>query len=546
MIRGSFPRGGDFSLLTEVSALFDDSVRVKAYYPILSSKERGAVYFQTSIGDYILYLHGESLPLTPEGLIGTADAVPYLMPAAKFHEFAYGVVSDQYPNYGIGWMFSDKRMAVIEPYQMTADGYRKPVNIATPEAAEQVEVGMRIDFYGNTLTALLGNGHATMSERMKGIFYWELTDGRGFVVTAKTVESYSGIGDVCAVTSVGYFDSAEMLEDLGQPSLANAALIREGVSLVAAEAVMGAHDHLLVPLSVPCVWTWQEEGHIHTLTIDWRLYTTGGGIRQEKTEAGDVTLSKVSASSAAAQVKVGMTQTALIQLMGKSDSTPEQQALGILCWKRDEGKSLFVYCRPEDTSRKDPPSIVANIVWLDSPSILNRLGSPSYDVASLIVEGMSREAVTALMGKEISYSYSSSSQLSVSGWSFDHDGLPRKFNVYWEAVVNSSLQTEKRVQAATLTQSWPSDYKPIPTLTQAIQIGMTDLMVLNVLGVLPTQVFDCGEGFLYVWELNNGQFFGTVMEDLTPDDDGVIQLIVTMTLFCNSLEEMALFSLSPS
>jgi hypothetical protein len=297
---------------------------------------------------------------------------------------------------------------------------------------------------------------------------------------------------------------------------------------------------------VPCVWTWQEDRLIHTLTVDWRLYTTDGSIHRKITEAGDITLSKVSASSAAAQVKVGMTQADLVNLMGKSDSTPEQQALGILYWKRDEGKSLFVYCRPEDSGRKDPPSIVTDIVWLDSPSILNRLGSPSYDVASLIVEGMSREAVTALMGKEISYSYSSSSQLSVSGWSFDHDGLPRKFNVYWETVVTASLQTEKRVQAATLTESWPPDTKPIPTLTQAIQIGMTDLMVLNVLGVLPTQVFDCGEGFLYVWEQTDGRFFGTVLEDRTPDDDGVIQLTVTMTLFCNSLEEMALFSSAQS
>ena len=540
---GGYTQDEAFSFLADVSALFDDSVRVKGYYPIATSSltEGEAVYLQTSIGDYILYLH-EDVIFVLEGDDPPAnDPVPYLLPVGVFHRFAYGMV-DQSVHYGIGWAFTEERMAIIEPYKMTAEGYQKPVNIATPEAAEQVEVGMQIDFYGNTLTALLGNGHATMSERMKGIFYWELTDGRGFVVTAKTVESYSGIGDVCAVTSVGYFDSAEMLEDLGQPSLANAALIREGVSLVVAEAVMGAHNHLLVPLSVPCVWSWQEEGHIHTLTIDWRLYTTGGSIRQEKTEAKSVTLSKLSASAAAAQVKVGMTQADLVNLMGKSDSTPEQQALGILYWKRDEGKSLFVYCRPEDTSRKDPPSIVANIVWLDSPSILNRLGSPSYDVASLIVEGMSREAVTALMGKEISYSYSSGSQLSVSGWSFDHDGLPREFNVYWETVVTASLQTEKRVQAATLTESWPPDTKPIASLAQAIQIGMTDIMVLNALGGFPTEVFDCGEGFLYIWELNNGRFFGTVLEDRTPDDDGVIQLTVTQILFCDSMEEMAQYS----
>jgi hypothetical protein len=350
---------------------------------------------------------------------------------------------------------------------------------------------------------------------------------------------------VCAVTSVGYFDSAEMLEDLGQPSLANAALIREGVSLVVAEAVMGAHDHLLIPLSAPCVWTWEEGGLIHSLTVDWKLYTTEGAISRRMTEAKSVTLSKLS-PSAAAQVKVGMTRDELVNLLGKSDATAEQQAVGILYWKRDEGKSLFVYCRPEDTSRKDPPSVVASIVWLNSATILDRLGSPSYDAASLIVEGMSREAVTALMGKEISYSYGSGSQLSVSGWSLDHDGLPREFNVYYETVVTASLQTEKRVLNVTLTELQPPDTKPIASLAQAIRIGMTDVVVLNVMDNFPIEIYNYGDGFLYVWELNNGQFFGTVMEDLTPDDDGVIQLTVTMTLFCNSLEEMALFSSSPS
>ena len=545
VIRGGFPRGGDFSLLTEVSALFDDSVRVKAYYPILSSKERGAVYFQTSIGDYILYLHGEVFTLVPEGSEPSfADPIPYLMPAAKFHEFAYGVVSDQYPNYGIGWMFSDKRMTVIEPYQMTAADYRKPINIATPEAAEQVEVGMQIDFYGNTLTALLGNGHATMSERMKGIFYWELTDGRGFVVTAKTVESYSGRGDVCAVTSVGYFDSAEMLEDLGQPSLANAALIREGVSLVAAEAVMGAHDHLLVPLSVPCVWTWQEEGHFHTLTIDWRLYTTGGAIRQEKTEAKSVTLSKVSASSAAAQVKVGMTQTALIQLMGKSHSTAEQQAAGILYWKKDKGRSLFVYCRPDPWSASSTDLCVTDIVWLESGDLLDTLGKPSCAVVSqLIRTNMSREAVVSLLGKAPGGTYVSSStsapQLSTSSWTWEEDRKTYTFTVHWlTAMDNGDGTAEILVREMTLTEALGPNEKPTPAMAEQVTVGMTDNAVLSQMSGTPAMTDFCGEGILYVWELSDGRYFGAVLENRAPEGVESYRFTVTHTFYWDTAEEI--------
>lgn len=542
---GGYPQDEAFSFLEDVSALFDESVRVKAYYPIMTSSERGAVYFRTSIGDYILYLHGEVFTLVPEGSEPTlADPIPYLMPAAKFHEFAYGVVSDQKSDQGMSWTFSDKRMAVIESYKLTADGYRKPVNIATPEAAEQVEVGMRIDFYGNTLTELLGNGHATMSERMKGIFYWELTDGRGFVVTAKTVESYSGRGDVCAVTSVGYFDSAEMLEDLGQPSLANAALIREGVSLVAAEAVMGAHDHPLVPLSVPCVWMWQEEGHIHTLTIDWRLYTTGGAIRQEKTEAGDVTLSKMSASSAAAQVKVGMTQTALIQLMGKSHSTAEQQAAGILYWKKDKGRSLFVYCRPDPWSASSTDLCVTDIVWLESGDLLDTLGKPSCAVISqLIRTNMSQEAVVSLLGKAPGGTYVSSStstpQLSTSSWTWEEDRETYTFTVHWlTAMDNGDGTAEILVREMTLTEALGPNEKPTPAMAEQVTVGMTDNAVLSQMSGIPSMTDFCGEGILYVWELSDGRYFGAVLENRAPEGVESYRFTVTHTFYWDTAEEI--------
>ena len=134
---GGNPQAEVYRFLDKVSAFFDESVRVKAYYPILTSMamEQGAVYFCTSIGDYILYLHREGLPFISEGA-EVAYAEPYLMPVIEFHKFAYGLV-DKSAMLGIGWDFTEERMAAIEPYRMDAEGYRKPVNLATPEAVTE-------------------------------------------------------------------------------------------------------------------------------------------------------------------------------------------------------------------------------------------------------------------------------------------------------------------------------------------------------------------------------------------------------------------------
>ena len=151
--------------------------------------EQGAVYFCTSIGDYILYLHREGLPFIPEGA-EVAYAEPYLMPVIEFHKFAYGLV-DKSAMLGIGWDFTEERMAAIEPYRMDAEGYRKPVNLATPEAVAEVKTDME----HSAVEALLGTCLRCAAEntfslssyartsivlptyyKEEGLHYWELTD----------------------------------------------------------------------------------------------------------------------------------------------------------------------------------------------------------------------------------------------------------------------------------------------------------------------------------------------------------------------------------
>lgn len=268
---GGYMQDEAFSFLEDVSALFDESVRVKAYYPILTASERGAVYFKTSIGDYILYLHGEAFALVPEGMGSTlADPIPYLMPASKFHRFAYGVVSDQDPDHGIDWTFSDNHMAVIEPYKMTAEGYRKPINIATPEVIEQITVGMdSLDVSG-----LLGG---TSFFNLGGLYCFELTDGRiwCYYTERHNVRPSPGSSLVYMVSKVQdifWLDSVEQIDSFGKPTLSSVELVQEGMSQSLVYILLGKPDSTDKGNTSRQIdtWNWIEDGYDCSCSISQR------------------------------------------------------------------------------------------------------------------------------------------------------------------------------------------------------------------------------------------------------------------------------------
>lgn len=565
MIRGSFPHGGDFSLLTEVSALFDDSVRVKAYYPILSSKERGAVYFQTSIGDYILYLHGESLPLTPEGLIGTADAVPYLMPAAKFHEFAYGVVSDQKHDQGMSWTFSDKRMAVIESCKMTAADYRKPINIATPEAAEQIKVGDKVTSLAETLGACR---RCTTAGRLyldpksgeyilpiplsSDLHYWELTDGNGLVIYGDTEPTFP---DSSLSSSVVYLDfritykervDAAVLDDMGTPTVGTCALITEGMEEEIVTAIMGAAPETSSAEEPYSLWRWTEGGETHTVTVYWKeeLAPSVGSLSPVRTTVASVVHTVIAAEHDEKTVEVGMTQEELIALMGQSLSTEAQRGLGIFYWKLSDGRGLFVYCRPDPWSAGSTELRVTDIVWLESGDLLDTLGKPSCAVVSqLIRTNMSREAVVSLLGKApggtyVAYSISAS-QLSSSSWTWEEDRVTYTFTVHWlTAMDNGDGTAEILVWKMTLTEALGPLEKPTPAMAEKVTVGMTDTAVLSRMSGIPYMTDFCGEGILYVWELSDGRYFGAVLENRAPEGVESYRFTVTHTFYWDTAEEI--------
>ena len=564
---GGYTQDEAFPFLEDVSGLFDDSVRVKGYYPILTSAERGAVYFQTSIGDYILYLHGESLPLTPEGLIGTADAVPYLMPAAKFHEFAYGVVSDQKPDQGMSWTFSDKRMAVIESCKMTAEGYQKPINIATPEAAEQIKVGDKVTSLAETLGVCLrcAGSRALYYDKESGeyilptplplgLHYWELTDGSGLVLyadagTSVTDESSSLVYLDFHITYKERVDAA-VLDDMGTPTLGTCALITEGMESAVAKALLGT------PLKNGwsgkanySVWVWQEDGMVHTVQVYWSTQSDTG-----KQTAATVEHTVRTVEETLGEIKPGISFADIVARLGPCRDGHEvdywggTSPNGYHFWELPDGQWLAAYIGYDIPALTDPLGLnfehhfdktVMHLLYLDSPDRASTIGTPGLSMAAEVQTGMKEELVKALMGDPT---------VTVEGlqsvWEWSEGGKTYTLTVYWKdnapVGFHKNFNTVSRYELDAETSSAPLIPDKIPTLAnaQVITEGMTASELLTIMGSNANAVTGVGYTY-YIWTLSDGQAFCAVTEDDVTNAEQS-ERIVTYTYFRDSVEEVAI------
>lgn len=566
---GGYTQDEAFSFLEDVSALFDDSVRVKAYYPILSSKERGAVYFRTSIGDYILYLHGEVFTLVPEGSEPSfADPIPYLMPAAKFHEFAYGVVSDQFPNYGIGWIFFEKRMAVIEPYKMTAEDYRKPVNLATPEAAEQIKVGERVTSLTDTLGICLGcagsralyydkeSGEYILPTPLPlGLHYWELTDGSGLMIYADTVTT---VPDPSLSSSllinfyVAYKERVDVsvLEDIGTPTVATASLLTEGMESIVAEALLGT------PLKNGwsgeahySVWEWLEDGMVHTVQVYWSTQSDTG-----KKTAATVEHTVRTVEETLGEIKPGISFADIVARLGpcrdghEVDSFGGTSKSGYHFWTLPDGRCLAAYIGYDIPALTDPLGLnfehhfdmsAMHLLYLDSPDRASAIGTPGLSMAAEVQTSMKEELVKALMGDPT---------VTVEGlqsvWEWSEGGKTYILTVYWKdnapVGFHRNFNTVSRYELSAGTSSAPLIPDKIPTLAnaQVITEGMTASELLTIMGSNADAVTGVGYTF-YIWTLSDGQAFCAVTEDDVMNADQS-ERIVTYTYFRDSVEKMAI------
>ena len=563
---GGYTQDEAFPFLEDVSALFDDSVRVKAYYPILTTRERGAVYFQTSIGDYILYLHGESLPLTPEGLIGTADAVPYLMPAAKFHEFAYGVVSDQKPDQGMSWTFSDKRMAVIESCKMTAADYRKPVNLATPEAAEQIKVGDKVTSLDETLGACRccttarglyldpkSGEYILLTPLPAGLHYWELTDGSGLLIYGDTEpilpDASSSMVYLHVIVSYKERVDVSVLDDMGTPTLGTCALITEGMERYVVHAILGE------PLTFNWseensnfVWKWMEDGQAHTLRVYW-----SGGYSDSDLSVTSVEYSAMTVTEAVEDIQIGSSFADIVARLGPCRDGHEvdywggTSPNGYHFWELPDGRWLAAYIGYDIPILSDPFGMtienhfnmsVMQILWLDSEAEIEAIGTPSLSRAQCIEAGMKPAVVRALMGEP-----TATISTLASMWEWSEDGKTYTCTVYLqnnrpEGLFNNFDSVYRcEITEGPLTSLPIPDKDPTPEDAARVTEGMTASDLIKLMGsrVQRTTLVDAE---LYCWTLTDGRAFCVLAEgDLTCPIGN--ERVVTYTFYRGSMADVS-------
>jgi len=563
---GGYMQGEAFSFIEDVSALFDDSVRVKGYYPILTSRltEGEAVYLQTSIGDYILYLH-EDVIFVLEGDDPPAnDPVPYLLPVGVFHRFAYGMV-DQSVHLGIGWAFTEERMAIIEPYQMTAEGYQKPVNIATPEAAEQIQVGDRI----TDLTETLGICRRCAGSRVLrydkesgeyilptplplGLHYWELTDGSGLVIYAD-----AGTSVIDESSSLVYLDfhitykervDAAVLDDMGTPTLKTCALIAEGMEKSVVFAILG--EPLAYNWSAEksnFVWKWMEDGQAHTLRVYW-----SGGYGDSNLTVASTEHSVTSVEEALEEIRVGSSFADIVARLGpcrdghKVDSFGGTDKSGYHFWTLPDGRCLAAYIGYDIRALTDPLGLnaeyhfdktVMHLLYLDSFDHAGIIGTPGLSMAAEVQTGMKEELVKALMGNP-----TATVEGLQSVWEWSEGGKSYTLTVYWKdnapVGFHKNFNTVSRYELDAETSSAPLIPDKIPTLAnaQVITEGMTASELLTIMGSRVHAVTGVGYTY-YIWTLSDGQAFCAVTEDDVTNADQP-ERIVTYTYFRDSAEAM--------
>lgn len=542
----------------DISALFDESVRIKAYYPIATTlvAEGEAVYLQTSIGDYILYLHREfELVLAGEDL---PAPVPYLVPVGMFHEFAYGMV-DKSASYGIGWGFTEERMTVIEPYKMTAEGYWRPVNLATPEAAD----GVKTDMEHSAVVELLGPCLRCASEShiyaeddpmanyedkaLEGLHYWELTDGSGLILYClrKASVHYQGGNPPEYISSVPVNDviraeSAEVFDSLGTATPATFALLQEGRSKASVEALVGPS----LESSLSSLWKCSEQGVVHTVSMTWRAPT--GYIGPTYTRIKTIEYTTVPVAEAAQEIEMGMAAAHVFArlgtcLCGHQNGSAESRYHS---WTLPDGRILSIYIGTDVPAWTSPlsqsvlpstlPLIVMDILW-QVPDNHSPLGTPGLFMAEQVRGGMKEETILALLGQPTATAAS-----LASAWEWNEDGKTYALTVYWnDNIPKGIFQNFKTVARCELTEGPLSipipEKEPSAADAASVTLGMSAVDVLKIMG--SGNMTTLGNATLYCWTLTDGVFCAVAEPD--PADPTQGERFVTYTFYRDSYEDVS-------
>ena len=564
---GGYMQGEAFSFLEDVSALFDESVRVKAYYPILTEVERGAVYIVTSVGDYVFYFHEN--PAEDPNV--STEITPYLMPAPLFHRFAYwvlcrhGDIAELQPTV---WNVPSAALEVIEPYSLASENFVKPVNKATPAAAATVKKGME---YSDIVEILgLCPGCANSGRRRSspssnpatilpeeclpsdGLHCWELTDGSAlavFFLQKRLPQSPSSNPEYTyPVGQAISWKSAEVLDSIGSVSLATCALVTEGMEMSIVRGILGEPlDSEWSEEDGKYIWKWMEDGQAHTLQVYW-----SGGYGDSDLTVASIEHSVMTIEEVVGEIKLGSSFADIVARLGpcrdghKVDSFGGTNKSGYHFWTLPDGRCLAAYIGYNIRALTDPLGLnaeyhfymtVMHLLYLDSPDSASTIGTPGLSMAAEVQTGMKEELVKALMGNP-----TATVEGLQSVWEWSEGGKTYILTVYWKdntpVGFHSNFNTVSRYELDAETSSAPLIPDKIPTLAnaQVITEGMTASELLTIMGSRVHAVTGVGYTY-YIWTLSDGQAFCAVTEDdMTNADQS--ERIVTYTYFRDSVEAM--------
>ena len=561
----------DFSILNDLSALFDASVRIKAYYPVMTSMEPGAVYIVTSVGDYVLYLHRQHGSFSSTLLGGSA--APFLMPVTVFHRFAYWVTEtcESTPDvpFPTAWVIPATAMLVLEPYCPYSEAFVKPVNPATPEAAAAVTEGMDYDAAAEALGPCLGCARAgsrssvsndpasillVREPRAYGLHYWELTDGSALAVFCDERQIADTPSSDAAqfsypVVRVFPLESADTVDSFGTPSLAVCGLLTEGMERAVAEALLGT------PLkdgwsgeALYSVWEWQEDGMAHTVQVYWSTQSDTG-----KQTAATVEHTVRTVEETLGEIKPGISFADIVARLGPCRDGHEvdywggTSTQGYHFWTLPDGRILAAYVGYDIPALTDPFGVnyenhvnmsVMQILWLDSEEEIQSLGTPSLSHAQCIEAGMKPAVLIELMGEP-----TATVSTLASVWEWREGGKTYTCTVYLQNNLPKGLfkkfdsVTRCEIMEGTLSSLPIPDTEPTPEDAAQVTEGMTASALLQMMGsrAQRTALVDAE---LYCWTLTDGRVFCALAEgDVT--DPLQTERVVTYTFYRASMEDVA-------
>ena len=281
------------------------------------------------------------------------------------------------------------------------------------DALGEIEIGMTFrNIDGRLGPCLCGHTADTTDLVSCGYHFWGLPDGSclavymGFDIRAST-DPFGTLHEYHYPTTamqILRLDSPQEADALGTPSLSRASLIENDMKEEVVLALLG--QPTATADSLASVWTWDEDGKTHTVTVYWKENQPEGLFENfntvalceqaEGTPAFPLFPDKVPSPSDAATITEWMTSVELLQIMGSRLS--RSTTLGdttLYCWKLTDGR---VFCALTEGTTAIPSMAVRRVTYTFFRDSLEDVSAPTFKNSQELSEGNSLPYAIAVMG----------------------------------------------------------------------------------------------------------------------------------------------------